>query len=280
MKKGLIFLNKTIATAVFVSLIIFSCSSDDTPVAKYTETVIPQDINDLFVGKGNSAKDTVFVYAEGGPVPKLIATDIEEPQFQDYYRVYVKQAQQINPTILNNEITFEQAIIEDDISTTMFQRVLQHFKDQDKKVVAMSHSFGSFIIPNVLDKHPNIADKVVIMAGRLNIPEVVWQGFRDGSGYTFENGETLVPDEGGDLSEGRLQAGLGMNRYTELLEDDDLSNVIYVHGLFDEAVGRLNQEEMDFLRDKRVPLIEIDGDHSSMFAPNALDFIVDFIRQE
>jgi len=272
-----------------VVLLAVSCNKDDDmPKSNgYTKTVIPTDINDLFVGKGTATQDTVIVYSEGGPEVKVLAEDLEEiTQFSKYYRVYPRQAQHLNQSINKNEITFEQAIKEDAISTDIFQKVVQHFKDEGKYVVAMSHSFGSFILPNVIDKYPNTPiDKVIIMAGRLDMPEVVWQGFRDGHLYNFPDGVTPTSDDdsspkGNELSGPRLQAGLGMNRYTQLLADNDLTNWYYVWGEKDQEVGALSKEEKDFLISKNVDGISItEGDHGSMFQDDVFKLLLEHIRK-
>lgn len=273
---------------LFIGIVFTSCSSDDdatTIITGYQQTVIPTMIEDLYQAKGTATKDTVIVYAHGGPTPSLDTQDAEESQFQNYYRVYVKQAQHINQTIADNEITFDQAIAEDNISTEMYYKVLKHFKDEGKVVIGMSHSFGSFILPNVLATKPNIADKVIIMAGRLDMPAIVWENFRDGNFYGFPDGVTPTADggpaeTGGDLSYTRLQAGLGKNRFTELLATKDITNVIYVFGTRDEAVGSLTAAEEQFLTTKNATVLKIDnGDHSSMFQPDALNAILGEIRQ-
>ncbi len=273
---------------LFIGIVFTSCSSDDDTTITalgYQQTVIPTAIADLYQARGTATKDTVIVYAHGGPTPMLDTQDAEESQFQNYYRVYVKQAQHINQTIKDNQITFDQAIAEDNISTEMYYKVLKHFKDEGKVVIGMSHSFGSFILPNVLATKPNIADKVVIMAGRLDMPAIVWEGFRDGNLYGFPDGITPTADggatqTGGDLSYTRLQAGLGKNRFTELLAAKDITNVIYVFGTRDEAVGSLTTAEEQFLTTKNATVLKIDnGDHSSMFQPDALNAILGEIRQ-
>ncbi len=273
---------------IFTSVSFTSCTSDDdsTTVSNgYIKTVAPSNIEDLYQAIGPQTSDTIIVYSHGGPTEKLDLEDIEEPQFENYYRVYVKQAQHINTTISKNEITFNQAIQEDNVSTDMYYNVLKHFKDQGKIVIAMSHSLGSFIIPNVLATKPNIADKVVIMAGRLDMPDVVWKGFRDGNLYDFPDGITPKPSTepnqtGGSLSFTRLQAGLGKNRYTTLLSEKDLKNVIYIYGEKDEAVGSLTNQEIEFLKNKgALPITISNGDHSSMFQLEYLDNILKEIRK-
>lgn len=284
---------------VLLTLFFQSCNTDDDNniednssieddggiVNNYIETIIPSDVTDLYEATGPESSDAIIVYAQGGPTSKLYTEDIEETQFNSYYRVYVKQSQHINTTINTNEITFEQAITEVNISTEIYHTVLKHFKDKGKTVIAMSHSLGSFILPNVIATKPNIADKVVLMAGRLDMPKVVWNGFRDGDVYDFPDGinpkasnkPTLT---GGDLSITRLQAALGKNRYTKLLAEKDLKNVIYVYGEKDEAVGSLTNQEILFLKSKNVvPIAIANGNHSSMFQPNILNDILNEIQK-
>ena len=89
---------------LFTAALFIACSNDDdvtTVVTGYQQTVIPTTIEDLYQARGLAVKDTVIVYAHGGPTPSLDTADAEESQFQNYYRVYVKQAQHINQTVMN-----------------------------------------------------------------------------------------------------------------------------------------------------------------------------------
>ena len=75
-----------------------SCTNDDDSTTNsngYKKTVIPSNIKDLYQAIGPETSDTIIVYSHGGPSEKLDISDIEETQFKNYYRVYVKQAQHI-----------------------------------------------------------------------------------------------------------------------------------------------------------------------------------------
>ena len=53
-----------------------------------------------------------------------------------------------------------------------------------------------------------------------------------------------------------------MNRYTELFSTiGDLSNITYVYGETDEAVGGLTPAEVQFLRSKNANLLSGRGNH-------------------
>jgi len=58
----------------------------------------------------------------------------------------------------------------------------------------------------------------------------------------------------------------GKKRYTQALADDNLDNVIYDYGKYDESVGRPKQHELDFFRSKGVNIIELEGGHMSMWS--------------
>jgi hypothetical protein len=64
-----------------------------------------------------------------------------------------------------------------------------------------------------------------------------------------------------DKNMAKLASGLGYKRYMDLLKDTDLSNVIYVYGKTDEQVGSLSKEELEFLKFKKVEILEGNGNH-------------------
>ena len=75
----------------------------------------------------------------------------------------------------------------------------------------------------------------------------------------------------------KLAAGIGHKRFTELLSDKNLSNVLYIYGTKDENVGSLNTNEIRFLKEKKVSIIKLDGGHGSMFNSETLSDISNFI---
>ena len=109
------------------------------------------------------------------------------------------------------------------------------------------------------------------MAGRLDMPEAVVNGFLNGQVYYFPDAVTPV-DTGleattdRDLMEMRMQAATGHDRYTERLAGRDLGRVIYVYGTEDVQVGRLTEDEVRFLKSRGAEVIVAEGgDHGSMF---------------
>ena len=107
-----------------------------------------------------------------------------------------------------------------------------------------------------------MADGYLLMVGRLDMPAEVWTVFAEGNFVGFENGIDIIDftdaseagmgsddpeDIFGSKNAAKLAAGLGYNRYTGKLKDLNLENVIYYSGDMDEQVGRLAEEEIEFL---------------------------------
>ena len=162
-------------------------------------------------------------------------------------------------------------------SAAILYKVGKHFIKQGKTVFLITHSLGSFILPKALVHYPNIFDKIIISGGRMDMPIDVVEAFEDGCGGFFkedaltfqaiEDCEGYVEGSGETLerlrSGLRLQAALGKGRYTTLLKKRSLTNVLYIYGTKDTAVGRLSDDEIKFLRAKGVPVLARDNDHVS-----------------
>ena len=245
----------------FFSLLLASCSKEDDPVLVDNVTQIPNDVTKLFIEKGNTGSNKVILYCNGDPDNTLETTYFDDLELSEFHEVYVHQSNTYNQEIitgLNANLTFDRAIKENDVSVEMLHKVAVYFKNKGKNVYIVGHSFGAILIPSLIANKEPIAEKYLLMAGRLNFPDLVWQGFRDRQGYYFEDGVTPTEQNfDSSVSEVekkeyyarmRLQAGFGKNRYTQLLQNKDLSNVIYAFGEKDEAVGRLAAEEVNFFK--------------------------------
>ncbi len=257
------------ATAFILSLLFMSCSSDDAnnPIG------ISQEIKELIYFKGDENASTVLINAQSGPDTKLSTGEVDEI-FQsfdttDLLAVNVHQGQTLNPNQFEaNDITFDQAIDLNTESVEILAKVVKYFKDQGRTVYVLGISFGAFIAQDLIAKKgADAADKYLIMVGRLDMNAIMWEAFSEGRLGYFENGinpivENEVEAEVIDRNLNKLAAGLAMNRYTELLNKfEDLSNITYVYGETDEAVGRLTDSEVEFLQSKNVNLLTGNGGH-------------------
>ena len=278
-------IKQNILALFLIVLIVSSCSKDDDTQSKDDDIQNPkfeisQEIKDLIYFRGKESSSTVIVNTQGGPIPELATTEYDEilanVNTADLLTVNVHQAQTLNPGLFtSNEITFNQAIDYDAESIEILYNVVKYFKDQGRTVYVLGISFGAFMTQELINKKGlNVADKYLIMVGRLDMNEVFWQGFSEGKTGRFENGITPILEEQDDITYknmSKLAAGLGQNRYTELLNALDLSNITYVYGKNDQAVGKLTDAEVQFLQSKGANIIAGNGDHG--------DTIDDYIVQ-
>ncbi len=271
-----------------LAILIYSCTNDDNQVPTAEEptvaiTEISQDIKDLIHFQGDEKAPTVVINVPGGPSTEFNRdiTDLiyAATKTEDLLILNVHQSQTLDSTIVKgNDITLDQAIAFNNQSIANLDKVVSYFKNQGRTVNILGFSFGAFVTQDLIAKKGiDSADKYLLMTGRLDINDVLWQASAEGKEGYFENGVTPVINEDPDpkVQERnllRMSAGLGMNRYTELLDPiDDFSNVTYVYGKTDEAVGSLTTEEVQFLEAKNTTIIVGNGGHG--------DTIFDFIEQ-
>ncbi len=254
------------------TIFILSCHKDQHITSPATNLHIPQEIKDLIYIQGDDNATTVLINTQGGPMPELATEEFDEilqhVNTSNLLRVNVHQAQTLHPDLfVHNDITFAQAIDYDAESIEILYKVIKYFKDQHKTVYILGISFGAFMTQELIAKKGiNIADKYLIMVGRLDINGVFWQGFKEGKGGSFEHGVTpVLIDQTHTLERNmsRLAAGLGRNRYTQVLDTyQDLSKITYIYGRMDDAVGRLTDYEIQFLQSKNVRIVAGSGSHS------------------
>ncbi|WP_282079173.1 hypothetical protein [Aquimarina algiphila] len=265
----------TTVLIVIFSIFICSCSNDDDGTPPKVITELSQDIKDLIYFQGDEKAPTVLITIPGGPSTEF-ATDVVD-QFsgflnpKDILTVTVHQAQTLNPDIVaGNDITLTQASSFNTETIEMLSKVTTYFKDQGRTVYVLGLSFGSFVTQDLIAKKGiDSADKYLIVTGRLDMNDVIWQGAAEGRNGFFENGVTPIveTDPALDIKDrnlNRISAGFSMNRYTQLFNTiSDLSNVTYIYGGIDQAVGSLTPSEVQFLESKNTNVIVGPGDHNT-----------------
>ncbi len=269
-------------------LLTVSCSNDDNePPVKEEEpavaiTEISQDIKDLIYFKGDEKAAAVLITVPGGP-STAFATDLVDdfsPLLvpKGILTVTVHQAQTLDSTIVKgNDITLDQAIGFNTQSIAALGKVTAYFKNQGRTVYILGFSFGAFVAQDLIAKKGiDSADRYLIVSGRLDMNAIIWQGAAEGKGGFFENGVTpiIAAEPNPSVKErnlNRIGAGFLMNRYTQLLNTvPDLSDLTYIYGEMDQAVGRLTDDEIQFLRSKNAQILAGPGDHDTTFG----EFIV------
>ena len=233
-----------------------------TEYGKYSPTIIPDDVNELYLEYGNTESNTVLLIVQGGPFDKIQYSNGFDKWKDKLNIAIVKQAQILNPSILppENNIGLSDAYRENLISVEILHKVIKHFKNENKKVMVWGISYGAWIIQKYISLHGIEADAVSIAAGRLDIEEDIWKkGKLNQTVYdiTYKGKQRVYTELGFTFSKPTafMLASINEERFTETLKDRDLSKlIVYQYGKKDGTVGRLLDSEIEFLKSKNVEL--------------------------
>ncbi|MFK7907987.1 MAG: hypothetical protein AB8B69_22840 [Chitinophagales bacterium] len=248
----------------------------------YPPTILPSDTSKLWVAAGNPEQEVVLILLQGGPKDYLGFVDKGKtswrylPNYEQYYRVHLHQANTYNPKIFeyNDSFTLKMAKTEVDNTSEMLYQTIKYFKDRQKTVYVLGHSYGAFIIPHYLSTRPSLADKYVVISGRIDDDPVGLEAHRQGfNGIYVEDGRKFESDKEQDLTDYTesekkyyqvkqwLKWAIGLPKYSEKLSDIDLSNMTYIYCPNDSRVGRLTEEEIDFLTSKKANVFSTNHKH-------------------
>jgi hypothetical protein len=229
---------------------------------KYQQTRIPDNPDELYLETGNKKSEIVLLIVPGGPFDKIHYTNGFNDWNNKLHLVFVKQAQMINPTILppENNLKIENAYQENLISVEILQRVIKHFKSQNKKVLVWGVSYGAWIIQKYIAEYGIEADAISISAGRLDLEDKIWKNAKQDQivyDISYEKNDRIYTQM--ELSHTKPQSyllsSISEERYTETLNSKDLSKfVLYQYGQKDGTVGKLNETEIEFLKSKNIEI--------------------------
>ena len=224
---------------------------------------------------GNVLSDVVLINVQEGPSSTLATTELKElfsltERDDNYFIFNLHQQQTLNEEAFINEISNEEAKRATQKSVDMLVQTIQYFKEQVKKVYVLGIAYGAYLVQELLVReNTSIADKYLLMAGRLDIPAIIWQSFSEGNTGGFINGTTPFTGTPSTLTaveknHNKLFAALAEKRYTvELAKYNDLTNLTYCFGLQDEVMGQLSQNEQALLITRQANLLEIDANHQA-----------------
>jgi pimeloyl-ACP methyl ester carboxylesterase len=278
--------------AIIGMLVLIGCNAQNVKntsrpnknkVEAYSPTIFPQDTTKLWVADGNIENDIVTIFCQGGPKDVLSFAEKGKtswrylPNYNDYYRIYLHQANTYNPDIFrfDGEFTMKMAKREVDNSSEILYRAIKYYKNKGKIVWVFGHSYGAFIIPHYLATRPSIADKYVLISGRIDDPKHVVEAHAKGFNGTYKEGIVFSSEENRNFSDydekdiryykrkQLLKAAIGNILYSKALKDLDLLNSIYIYNPKDERVGGLNRHELDFLRVKGFQIYKTQHEHGS-----------------
>ena len=141
-------------------------------------------------------KANILLYITGGPVYDtapltLEAVSVQIAKNSKYARVILKQEQMIRRTgktlPTDRVITAEEAEEINLYSAAVIYAVGERFQRMGHKVSIFSHSFGSFVVPKMLLFYGDTPfKKILIAAGRLDMPKALVQNFSAGKFASFD----------------------------------------------------------------------------------------------
>lgn len=247
------------------------------------------EIENKWLAYGNPEADTVVVLAQNGPNSLLDTMLVDEIFLQSYlldkqavYILQVHQAQTRYPDKFELfEFSFEDAKIFNQESVDFLFEAVNISRQSGKKVYVVGISYGAFLVQELLAKQGNAANGYLLVAGRLDVEEAAWMTLADGTSVDFEDGTFIQPvfqDYGTDemspvlkANMNKLVAGLAFKRYTEKLNNVRMDNVIYAYNKFDERVGRLSDDEIEFLKSGKARVYTWEtGENHSEFIDGSL----------
>jgi len=229
-----------------------------------------EKLTDTFRIEGNLGADTVVLFLQGGPSAEL-ASDYADFLESGFLVAYVAQTNFVKPGLLDSfDMTQQQAAREQDENIELIHEAYQALRAAfpDKKISLAGHSMGAFLGAAYLARYGNPFDKVVLMAGRLDAPFSFVNRFAIGENLVYPDGigdpDAFRDDPDNETTalipigtylaldyqpnaENVMLAAIGAPRYTALLKDVDLSNLLYVYSDRDERVGALSADEIAFL---------------------------------
>lgn len=268
--------------SLFGCNVLFTQNPSMSKEFSYPPTKMPTDTTKLWAAAGNPEQEKVLILLQGGPKGSL---NFERrgssswrylPNYEQYYRIHLHQSSTYNPEMFEytDEFSLEMAKTEVDNSSEMLLRAIQYFKDKGKTVYVLGHSYGAFVIPHYLSTRPSLADKYIIISGRIDDDPVGLETHRQGyNGVYMDDGVRMSADTEEhltDYSEGEkkyyrvkqwLKWAIGLPKYSEELADVDLSNVTYIYYPKDCRVGKLTDAEINFLKSKKAKVFSSNFEH-------------------
>ncbi len=273
---------KFVLCTVIFFLVIVSCrrreylpGEQEEGVEEMNNTGVMLNRETMQLGNffGNVTSNEILINVQGGPFTELKTNELKDLLTQtdkdnNFFIFNLHQTQTLEPQEFTNEITFGKAKTNNQRSVSILKEVIQYFKAQDRKVYVLGTGFGAYIVQElIVQEGKDLADQFLLMGGRLDMPDLVWQSFSEGNTGGFIDGTTPFTGAPSTLTDtqknlNKLLAGLAFKRYTvELAKYNDLTNVTYCFGTRDESFGGLTQNEKALLITRQANLLEIDEGH-------------------
>lgn len=240
---------------------------------------IPRSLEKHGYSFGNPDSDTVIINIDGGPENDLrtygfeyIFSVLGGLDENNYFLINMRESQTLHPEETEKEeISWEQAKNYNKKTVKTLYELIGYFKSEHKKVYVVGGSYGSLVGLQSLADYNNIADGYLLMCGRLDMTKEVSTAYSKGYNANFEEDATtpIIGEKSDNIYTVNMRKiAAAMNRdikYTELLKDSDLSNLIYFYSEIDQSVGKLTDKEITFLKSKNAEVVSVKIEHGKYF---------------
>ena len=236
---------------------------------------LPESLEKQGYSFGNPNSDEVIIYLQGGPVNQIttygfemlmnLTGGIDE---KNYFLINMRESHTLHPEETEKEeISWEQAKKYNEKTVNTLYELISFFKSQNKKVYVVGGSYGSLVGLKSIVDYNNIADRYLLMVGRLDMTKEVSKAYSMGLEANFESDAiTPIIGEKSDniytVNMRKIAAAINRDeKYTELLKDTDLSNLTYIYSEIDQNVGKLTEHEVAFLKSKNATVKSVKVEH-------------------
>ncbi len=264
--------------------LLVSCQpAENVNKEPYPATTLPTDTTQLWLAEGNPDSDTVLILCQGGPSDSLGFEQKGKviwrylPGYKNYEVIHLHQAQTYNPAMFNYQDTFTVAMAKKEVANTsaILARAIDYFKNRNKKVSVVGHSYGAYCILHYLANHEEQADQYIISGGRVDDnPSMINNLLKGINGQYAKDAITYKPDNfeevkkeysPAELKDYRvrqlLKGTIGQPRYSKALAQKDLSNLSFAYAKNDQNVGTLTGKEIEFLLSQNAFVFETSDGH-------------------
>ena len=254
---------------IAASLVLLRCADEWT--AQY-EPHIKEDYQIVQQGSGGSLADTLILYVKDDPtvhdLPLMRAAEAGEA-FPDAGILAVHQTISKDTLLaMVPDLSRAEAREFNDASADILNETIEFFKLERKFVVVYGLAFGCFIAQIAIQRGGILADAYVCEEGRLKIDESFAENFfkkRDAhfsdDGLNQINSKYIVSEDTWGLMS--LIGDVLVRDYVLELADHNLEKVLYLHEPPGGFLGRLSDEEINFLTAKGATILDTTQDGSA-----------------
>ena len=256
--------------------------------SKYVQTILPEDVSELYVAKGDWDNEIAFVYLQGGPDFELHINERDALHLMNdsekLLKIYPYQAPMLNNAILNASpsLTAEEASSAMKTDVEILERVVEELKNRNKKVFIIGHSHGAAICAHYMTSENILADKIVLMGFELDNEDELHlrETTKPGEFIRWEEGikpvnkkffrwlpeDYPLVDEYDRILENadQLVYNTLTKPFTKLISIGNFEKTILIYADKDEATGKVSEKEKKFLSNNNVPFYVLPGDHHCM----------------